>query len=93
MKNNILIPLQSPEELIGTRFGGNTYDILTEDDVEEILETFYDTFITSGALGYVLQKDPTMLHLCRAWGWSDTPQKDQMYLILEKINAQHLMGG
>lgn len=93
MNKSFLIPVQKPEDLIGIGFGEYEYDILTKDDIESILETFYDTFITSGALSYILQEDPTMLHLCRAWGWSDTPQKDQMYLILEKINAQHLMEG
>lgn len=93
MKDRLLNPLQNPEDLVGIRFGNRYYDILTEEDVEDILETFYDTFITSGALGYILQKDPTILHLCRAWGWNDTPQRDRMYEILEDIDAEHLMGG
>lgn len=93
MSKSILIPVEKPENIVGIGFGENDYDILTKNDVEQILETFYEEFITSGALAYILQKDSTMLHLCRAWGWSDTPQKDRMYEILEKINAEHLMGG
>lgn len=93
MNKSFLIPVQKPEDLIGIGFGEYEYDILTKDDIESILGTFYDTFITSGALSYILQEDPTMLHLCRAWGWSDTPQKDRMYEILEQIGREDLMGG
>lgn len=93
MNKSILIPIEKLEDIIGVSFGKHDYDTLTKDDLKEIRQTFYEDFITSGALRYILQEDSTMLHLCRAWGWSDTPQKDRMYEILEQINAEHLMGG
>jgi len=92
MNKNLLL-LESSESAIGLSFGKHDYDALTKDDVEEILETFPEEFITSGALGYILQNRSDILHLCRAWGWSDTPNRDEMYLILEGINAEDLMGG